>query len=194
MNIDAIPPTQQDAYIQYIAQATQVKQAWEHLAAIRPQALAAAAKVAQRSATRAITMPLTAGVGQIAPYLRRLASYYFEPSPLDHSQIDSAIQVWQNLARLHLSPSSMITLKQIWLAEWEREFQDLGLNAVEVGGYLKSMSLIEQFRLAIVLDYLTEIASAEATQNQNRVLNNFLAATGLSPELYQQMANILADT
>lgn len=191
MNIDSISSTQQDAYVQYIAEATEARQAWESLAEIREIALTAAPKVAQRTAARASTTPMAAGVTNLAPYLGQFSSYYFEPQRADRGQVQQAIRLWHGLNRLNLAPSGMIAVHRIWLAEWSREFSGgLGLDPVRSRLYLESMATVGRFYLSIVLDYLTEIAAAETTQNQNRLLNGFLAATGLSRELFEQMAKI----
>jgi hypothetical protein len=93
------------------------------------------------------------------------------------------------MAALGLTPSGILILGQLWLLEWSQELKEITNYQLDQSRkYLACMNTDQRFHQAIFFDLLVDSAAEQICQEQGRLLEGFLAATGLSRELYEQMA------
>lgn len=189
MNVLDLGTREQKLYLQLMAKATDLERHLQILQEIRESALAVAPEVAERTATKAAGLPMTAGISDLASQLIAAANFYFQNLLLDQKHLWAMVTWGRAMTKLGLTPSGIIVVGQIWLLEWSQALKEItNYHLDQSRKYLVCMNTVQRFHQAVFFDVLVETATEQVYQEQNQLLDNFLAATGLSRELYEQMA------
>ncbi len=190
-NLFNLSPEEKVQYLENLAQLLEVREAWEDLARVRPQLEPHFRPVAERIVARLAQSPLTAHTAtpQVVEALVAIAGVYFAPPKLDADYLDRRARAGRAYLEAGHTPSTLIGgIYGLWLDEWTRTFAEVFPNPEDQARLHRALALVSLYNAAIVLQQFTYEWEQRAKAMEEELLQKFLRATGISRELYEQMA------
>ncbi len=195
-NLFDLSPEEKVLYLEALAEFLRVREAWESLASVRPQVEPHFRSVAERIVARLAQSPLTAHTAtpQVVEALVAIAGVYFAPPHLDAEYLDRRARAGQAYLEAGHTPSTLISgIYGLWLDEWSRTLAELFPHPEDQARLYRALALVSLYNAAIVLQQFTYAWEQRARVLEEELLQKFLRATGISRELYQQMAKTAED-
>lgn len=190
VNFFNLSPEEKVAYLRDLAELMGVLPDWEVLASVRPQMEPYFLPVAQRIASRLKAHPFTQEVSDVTQALANIAHVYFSPPHLDAQYMERRASAGKAYLEAGFSMASLVGgIYGLWVDEWTRVFEELFSHDPPLLARLnRAMAKVALYNLALVAQQFTHESEVLAKEMEERLLNKFLKATGISRELYQQMA------
>jgi hypothetical protein len=122
--------------------------------------------------------------------LEAIAQVYFSEPTLDASYLEKRAQAGGAYLRAGFGPAQLLAgIYGLWVDEWTKAFaqlfpEDPGLQA----RFNRALALVSLFNASVVLAQYAYEAAKEQRRREEELLQKFLRATGISRELYEQMA------
>jgi len=182
-------------YLRLLDDLMEVRAAWEELARVRPQVEPYFPEVARRIADRMGQNPLTQDKADVVGPLTRVAELYFSPPRLDAEYLESRARVGKGyLEAGHTLATLVAGIYGLWVDEWSRVFQELfSGDPVHLARLTRALALVSLFNLSLVIQQFTYESEVRAREMEERMLEKFLRVSGISRELYEQMARVAGE-
>jgi hypothetical protein len=181
-------------YLRLLDDLMEVRAAWEELARVRPQVEPYFPQVARRIADRMGQNPLTRNVVGLEAILTRLAELYFSLPRLDAEFLEIRAQLGRSYLEAGHTPATLMVEKGLWVEEWSRTFQELfSGDPVHLARLIRALALVTFFNVSLVIQQFTHESEVRAREMEERMLEKFLRVSGISRELYGQMARVAGE-
>ncbi|GLV48421.1 hypothetical protein TJA_15760 [Thermus sp. LT1-2-5] len=189
-NLFNLSPREQQDYLKQLADLMQVLSDWELLASVRQQVEPHFPDVAARIAQRLREHPFTQETQDVTQALTAIAQVYFSHPTLDADYLERRARAGKAYLEAGFSPTTLVGgIYGLWVDEWTRTFAGLFAHDPELLARLtRALALVSLFNLAIVVQQYSYESEVQARELEERILARFLRATGISRELYEQMA------
>ncbi|APD10438.1 MULTISPECIES: protoglobin domain-containing protein [Thermus] len=189
-NLFALTPEERAAYLRQMAELMGVLSDWELLASVREQVEPYFPVVAGRIAERLRHHPLTQQIQDVTQALTAIAQVYFARPTLDAEYLERRARAGRAYLEAGFSTGTLVAgIYGLWVDEWTRVFSELFHEDPGLLARLnRALALVSLYNLAIVAQQYTYESELQARELEERLLAKFLKATGISRELYEQMA------
>lgn len=189
-NLFALTPEERAAYLRQMAELMGVLSDWELLASVREQVEPYFPVVAGRIAERLRHHPLTQQIQDVTQALTAIAQVYFARPTLDAEYLERRARAGRAYLEAGFSTGTLVAgIYGLWVDEWTRVFSELFHEDPGLLARLnRTLALVSLYNLAIVAQQYTYESELQARELEERLLAKFLKATGISRELYEQMA------
>lgn len=189
-NLFALTPEERAAYLRQMAELMGVLSDWELLASVREQVEPYFPVVAGRIAERLRHHPLTQQIQDVTQALTAIAQAYFARPTLDAEYLERRARAGRAYLEAGFSTGTLVAgIYGLWVDEWTRVFSELFHEDPGLLARLnRALALVSLYNLAIVAQQYTYESELQARELEERLLAKFLKATGISRELYEQMA------
>lgn len=189
-NLFELSSEEKERWLKDLADLMGVWEDWRLLASFRDQLLPLAPQVARNIQERLKANPHTQGTDSVERALEAIAQVYFSEPTLDASYLEKRAQAGGAYLRAGFGPAQLLAgIYGLWVDEWTKTFaqlfpEDPGLQA----RFNRALALVSLFNASVVLAQYAYEAAKEQRRREEELLQKFLRATGISRELYEQMA------
>lgn len=189
-NLFELSSEEKERWLKDLADLMGVWEDWRLLASFRDQLLPLAPQVARNIQERLEANPHTQGTDSVERALEAIAQVYFSEPTLDASYLEKRAQAGEAYLRAGFGPAQLLAgIYGLWVDEWTKTFaqlfpEDPGLQA----RFNRALALVSLFNASVVLAQYAYEAAKEQRRREEELLQKFLRATGISRELYEQMA------
>ncbi len=189
-NLFELSSEEKERWLKDLADLMGVWEDWRLLASFRDQLLPLAPRVARNIQERLEANPHTQGTDSVEKALEAIAQVYFSEPTLDAGYLEKRAQAGEAYLRAGFGPAQLLGgIYGLWVDEWTKTFaqlfpEDPGLQA----RFNRALALVSLFNASAVLAQYAYEAAKEQRRREEELLQKFLRATGISRELYEQMA------
>lgn len=188
-NLFALEPEEREGFLASMETLMRVREEWELLASVKPQVEPFFATVAEKIATRLREHPLTTQTADAKDAFTAIAQVYFSTPKLNAEYLERRAEAGRAYLKAGFTMSTLVAGISIWIDEWTHVFRNLFSAEPELLARLnRAFALVSLFNLAIIAQQFTFESETMALEMEERLLAKFLRATGISRELYEQMA------
>jgi len=188
-NLFELSLEEKERWLKDLADLMGVWEDWRLLATHGEHLLPLASQVAHAIQERLKTNPHTQDTDPVERALEAIAQVYFNEPILDAAYLERRAQAGRAYLQAGLGPAQLLAgIYGLWLDEWSKAFTQLFPDPRLQARFNRALALVSLFNAAVVLtQYAYEAAQAQR-RREEELLQKFLRATGISRELYEQMA------
>ena len=188
-NLFELSPEEKERWLRNLAELIGVWEDWRLLAAHGERLLPLAPQVAQSTWQRLVASSFTQGVAPALEALEAIAQIYFNEPTLDATYLEKRARAGSAYLQAGLGPAQTMSVGSVWLDEWTKTFTHLFPEDPSLQARLnRALAQVAFFNAAVIMaQYAYEAAMAQR-RREEELLEKFLRATGISRELYRQMA------
>lgn len=189
MNLFALSPEQQLAYLNTLDELLRVQEDWNVLAQVYPQVKPHFRPVAERIVARLHDNPMTSDKGSVVDPLVAIAEVYFNLPHLDADYLQRRANAGRGYLNANHSVSTLIGgIYGIWIDEWTRMFAELFANdPVQLAKLCRAIAIVSIFNATVVLEQFSYEDAKRQQAKEEALLDRFLKITGISRNLYYNM-------
>jgi hypothetical protein len=188
-NLFELSPEEKERWLKDLADLMGVWEDWRLLASFRDHLLPLAPQVARNIQERLAASPFTQGVAPALEALEAIAQIYFNEPTLDAAYLERRAQAGSAYLQAGFGPAQTMSVGSVWIDEWNRTFAQLFSQDPDLQARLNhAMALVAFFNAAVIMAQYAYEAAKEQRRREEELLQKFLRATGISRELYEQMA------
>lgn len=189
MNLFALSPEQQIAYLSTLDDLLRAKQDWQVLAQVYPQVKPHFRAVAERIVARLHDNPMTNDKGSVVDPLIAIAEVYFNLPHLDADYLQRRANAGRGYLNAGHSVSTLIGgIYGIWIDEWMKTFAELFANDPALLAKLnRAIAIVSLFNATVVLEQFSYEDTKRQQAKEEALLDRFLKITGISRNLYYNM-------
>jgi len=189
-NLFELSPEEKERWLRDLADLAGIWEDWSLLAFFREHLLPLASQVAHRIQERLKANPHTQGTEPVEKALEAIAQVYFSEPTLDAAYLEKRAQAGEAYLRAGFGPAQLLAgIYGLWVDEWTKAFAALfPEDPVSQARFNRAIALVSLFNAALVLAQYAYEAAKEQRAREEQLLEKFLRATGISRELYEQMA------
>jgi hypothetical protein len=188
-NLFELSLEEKERWLKDLADLMGVWEDWRLLASFRDHLLPLAPQVARNTWSRLAASPFTQGVAPALEALEAIAQIYFNEPTLDAAYLERRAQAGSAYLQAGFGPAQTMSVGSVWIDEWNRTFAQLFSQDPDLQARLNhAMALVAFFNAAVIMAQYAYEAAKEQRRREEELLQKFLRATGISRELYEQMA------
>ena len=188
-NLFELSSEEKECWLKNLADLMGVWEDWCLLAAHGEQLLPLAPQVAQSTWQRLVASSFTQGVAPALEALEAIAQIYFNEPTLDAAYLEKRARAGSAYLQAGFGPAQTMSVGSVWIDEWNGAFAQLFSQDPDLQARLNhAMALVAFFNAAVIMAQYAYEAAKEQRRREEELLQKFLRATGISRELYEQMA------